>query len=145
MMKRKYYKYRTPNNWETYRTHRNMVVNMRRDCERTETCSKSGGGKDFWKCIKPLISNKNKSKNNDIILKEGENVINNATEVCTLMNEYYVNITQCIGIDNFNDIIDTHSNNESVLYIKENIRTQNVSAPRFVFKQVSNDQVLDKI
>ena len=43
------------------------------------------------------------------------------------------------------DIIDTHSNNESVLYIKENIRTQNVSAPRFVFKQVSNDQVLDKI
>ena len=90
--------------------------------------------------------------NNDIILKEGENVINNATEVCTLMNEYYVNITQCIGIDDyisesdsFNDIIDTHSNNESVLYIKKNIRTQNVSAPRFVFKQVSSDQVLDKI
>ena len=61
MMKRKYYKYRTSNNWETYRTHRNMVVNMRRDCERTflrETCSKLGDGKDFWKCIKPLISNK---------------------------------------------------------------------------------------
>ena len=113
--------------------HQYHQIFVRRDCERTflrETCSKSGGGKDFWKCIKPLISNKNKSKNNDIILKEGENVINNATEVCTLMNEYYVNITQCIGIDDyisesdcFNDIIDTHSNNESVLYIKENIRT----------------------
>ena len=46
MMKRKYYKYRTPNNWETYHTPHSMVVNMCRDCERTflrETCSKSDG------------------------------------------------------------------------------------------------------
>jgi len=48
------------------------------------------------------------------------------------MNEYYVNITKTIGYydstsqgDTFDDIVSTYVNNLSVLYIKDNIATNN--------------------
>ena len=61
---------------------------------------------------------------------ENDNAVNNSTDVSSLMNEYYVNITKTIGYDDsisqddtFDDIVSTHVNNCSVLYIKDDIAT----------------------
>ena len=82
----------------------------------------------IWSGIKPLKSNKNCAKINYIILTENDIVVNNSTDVSNLMNEYYVNITETIGYDDsivrsdiFDDIVSTHVNDRSVLYIKDNI------------------------
>ncbi|KAK2150391.1 hypothetical protein LSH36_407g02019, partial [Paralvinella palmiformis] len=37
---------------------------------------KCNSGKDFWKLIKPLISNKSGNKSNNVIHREGDNIIN---------------------------------------------------------------------
>jgi len=44
--------------WELYRKHRNHVVQLGKKWHAV----KSNGGKDFWKLIKPLISNKSGNK-----------------------------------------------------------------------------------
>jgi len=63
---------------------------------------------------------------------ENYNIVNNSTDFSNLMNEYYVNITKTIGYDDsisqgntFDDIVSTHVNNYSVLYIKDNIAARN--------------------
>ena len=97
----------------------------------------------FWRCIKPLISNKNITKNSDIILTENDNVINKQEDVSNLINDYYVNVTKTIGYEDsicpgntFDDIDSSHTNNNSVLYIKDNIATD---GSKFRFK---NDVLL---
>ena len=143
MFRRKCYKCKSPANWEIYRKHRNNATEQRGQCMKgylRNTCAKSDGGKQFWKCIKPLISNKKCAKSNYIILMENDNAVNNSTDVSSLMNEYYVNITKTIGYDDpisqgdtFDGIVSTHVNNRRVLYIKDNIVT---SKSMFCFKIV---------
>ena len=73
---------------------------------------------DFWPTIKPFLSQKSTVKNDsNIILKEGESLIADQTQVCERINTFYVNIAQTIGID-----CDTPVNEEhpSIIKIKEN-------------------------
>ena len=84
---------------------------------------------------------------NDIILIENDNVLNNSTDVSNLMIEYYVNNIKMIGYDDsifqsdtFDDIVSTHVNNRSVLYIKDNIAASN---SMFCFKIVEPTHVFN--
>ena len=61
----KIYKYRTSANWKLYRKHRNKVLHLRKTCSKNylqHNTGKGNGGKDFWKLIKPLVSNKKHNK-----------------------------------------------------------------------------------
>ena len=150
MFRRKFYKCKSSANWEIYRQHRNNVTEQRRSCMKEyvrNTCAKSNGGKEFWRCIKPLISNKNITKNSDIILTENDNVINKQEDVSNLINDYYVNVTKTIGYEDsiclgntFGDIVSSHTNNNSVLYIKDNIAT---GGSKFRFKNVETAYMFD--
>ena len=151
MFRRKFNRCRNSVNWEIYRNHRNYVVKLRKECTRIylkEKGTMSGNGKEFWKIIKPLISNKNVTNNNDIILMENDEIINTRADVCNTMNEYYVNITKSIGCedsisvnDSFVDIINTHSSHPSVCRIRESISGDS----NFSFTMVNTEHVYKKL
>jgi hypothetical protein len=125
MYRRKFYKYRTSANWEPYRKHRNHVVQLRKTCAKEylrQHTVKGNGDKDFWKSIKPLMSNKSANKSNNVILREGDSIINDPMDVSNILNEYYVNFTRSIGCEDaisdgesFDDIVNKHISNDSIL------------------------------
>ena len=53
-----------------------------------------GNGKDFWKTIKPLMSDKCLAGSENITLLENDNIVNNPTKVGNILNEYYINVTK---------------------------------------------------
>ena len=59
--------------------------------------------KKFWKTIKPFFSDKSHSQNK-IVLTEGERIISDNVEVAETMNEFFVTVTDSLGInENFSD------------------------------------------
>ena len=57
----------------------------------------------FWKTVKPFFSDKSHSQNK-IVLTEGERIISDDVEVAETMNEFFVTVTDSLGINkNFSD------------------------------------------
>ena len=89
--------------------------------------------KKFWKTIKPYFSNK--GLNSSIIFpSEKERFIKDSAAVATTMIDYFVNITQSIGLkqfqlDHLNNLFEDHT---SIIRIKSNLN--NVS-DKFDFKK----------
>ena len=50
--------------------------------------------KQFWKTVKPFLTNKGCLKNNDIILLDGEEMITNDRILAKRFNEHYINIVE---------------------------------------------------
>ena len=78
MLWRKYYKIRSRINWERYRTHRNYVSKLRKESMNSylvDTCNGPTTGREFWNTVKPLISTKNMSSNDNIMLMVNGEVI----------------------------------------------------------------------
>ena len=50
--------------------------------------------KEFWKKIKPALTESNPTKNNNITLKEGEHLISDNDEISKILNDQYVNIVE---------------------------------------------------
>jgi hypothetical protein len=100
MLRNKYYKQRTAYNWEKYKAQRNLVTSIRRRSIReyfqrnTTTIDNN-----FWKTMKPFLSNKRAVGNDDIILREGEELLTNKVEVCNTFNDFYTTIVSSIGFD----------------------------------------------
>ncbi len=61
-------------NWERYRTHRNLVVKFRKRSKSEylrKKCAGSGNSKEFWSAIKPLFSQKVKPGNDTVLIENG--------------------------------------------------------------------------
>ena len=56
--------------------------------------------KKFWKAIKPYFSNKGLDSNK-IFLSEKGRLIKDPTAIAATMNDYFVNITETIGLKQF--------------------------------------------
>ena len=150
-LRRKYYKNRTTENWNKYRNYRNQVTKLRRKSVMQymeKKCKENvQNGKDFWKTIKPVISDKNKMSNN-VILLENNMVVNDPQMVSDIMNEHFVNAASGIGKpdsieanDNMESILAEHGDSESVRRIRRNI----VAGHSFKFSPVNSDYVLKKL
>ena len=68
--------------------------------------------KEFWKTIKSYFSNKGLNCNK-IFLSEKGMLIKDPVAIATTMNDYFVNITQTIGLkqfqfDNANNLFENH-------------------------------------
>ena len=50
--------------------------------------------KQFWKTMKPFLTNKGCLENNDIILLDGEEMITNDRILAKRFNDYYINIVE---------------------------------------------------
>ena len=128
-----------------YTTLRNRVVKLQRKSVQhyfDQKCSTQAGAKNFYKVVKPFISNKSSQNNNGrIILREEENIISEPTNVAEIFNMYYSSLAQYKheydGLDtiDFVEIIDKHSSHSGVELIKNNITSGRV----FDFSVVSVD------
>ena len=99
--------------------------------------------KKFWKTIKPHFSNK-RLNSNKIFLSDKERLIKDPAAVATTMNDYFVNITQTIGLKQFqfdhpSNLSEDHT---SIIRIKSNLG--NVS-DKFDFKRVHEEEVKQEI
>ena len=89
-----------------------------------------------------------KEGNTNIILNEDDGIINNQTDVCNMLNHYFINATVDIGnndvisdSDSLEDITETYEEHESVQYINQQVESQS----RFSFKIINEDIVLEKL
>ena len=87
-----------------------------------ERCST---GNNFWKTVRPFISDKMRTPNSCVTLCDNETVVNDPSQVCDVFNEYFISMTANMGLpdaakyDDLEDIIDNFSDHESIKLIKD--------------------------
>ena len=147
MLRRKNDRVSNKHNWELYRKQRNLCTQLRKQSIRTymlKTCTerKQLNGTVFWDMVKPLISDKGSKSYTNITLLDDSKIINDPSDVCCLLNDYFVNVTKDIGIqdaiiDSDTSILNDYKDHESVMYVKNNL----ASRDDFHFKHVNPDDV----
>ena len=153
-LRNRYNKDQTVENWNKFRKHRNSCVKLfrreKRNYYNNLDISLVTDNKKFWKTVKPFFSDKLQSKNK-IVLIEDETIISNDVEVAETMNEYFVTVTDSLGInENSNyenatagitDPVDKavykFSNHPSILKIKDHYQ----NAGSFHFQKVTPEAV----
>ena len=131
-----------------YTTLRNKVVKLQRKYVQHyfyQKCSTQDGAKNFYKVVKPFISNKSSLNNNGrIILREEENIISEPANVAEIFNMNYSSLAQYNyeydGLDttDFVEIIDKHSSHSSVELIKNNITSGRVVSVDIFHKYINS-------
>ena len=97
-------KHPCPENFERYRVLRNKCVKAKLKSQREYFAERCDGGpknQHFWPTIKPFINSKCHVQEN-IILREKDDIVNDAKSVAKIFNEYFTGIASDIG---FNDPI----------------------------------------
>ena len=112
-LKNIYNKKRSYDNGDKYKKQRNFCVKLL--C-KTKSVSDT---KKFWKTIKPYLRNKGLSSNKTFLTEKGR-CIKDPVAIATTINDYFVNITQTIGLkqfqfDHLNNLFEDHTNIESNL------------------------------
>ena len=123
MLRRKCKTVSSKDSWGKYRKQRNFVTKLHKQSiikYTKDKCISTKNGSDFWKTVKPLISDKHRGTNS-ISLMENETVINDSEQVANILNNYFSNIAENIGNpdhinenETFEEIISLHSSHESV-------------------------------
>ena len=118
MLRNKYFKCRSSQNWEKYRKQRNYVTKLKRQSLRVyffERCHGGPKSKDFWPTIKPFLSKKGSKDDPSIISNEEEKIISDQKDVCHIFNDFFINFAKDIGSNN-DSSFETHP---SILKIHE--------------------------
>ena len=76
----------------------------------------------FWDTIAPFFTDKRNKNANDIVLKDGDNVVSDPAKVTEIFNTYFSNVASTIGFEDeivsVEDALQKHSQHPSVLKIK---------------------------
>ena len=153
---RKFKKCNSSLNWERYRKQRNYVTKLRRNSllQYMKNRCKSGidsdaTNGDFWRIVKPVISDNCKTDTN-VILLENDTIVNDCSSVANILNDYFVHVADDIGqpddiveTDTFESIISEHQEHESVKNICNN--TNSGYQNTFSFHEVSFETVQRKL
>ena len=96
---RKYKRFPNWYNWEMYRLHRNLTTSIRRSSIKQYFDKRCAGknNADFWKTIKPFLTNKGANNSNPICIKSDDVIITDPKIVANKINQFYVNIASNIG------------------------------------------------
>ena len=150
----RYNKYQTVENWKKFRKHRNSCIKVfrreKRNYYNNLDISLVTDNKKFWKTVKPFFSDKLQT-NNKIVLIEDETIISNDVEVAETMNEFFITVTDSLGInensnyesttggitDPVDEAVFKISNHPSILKIKDHCQ----NAGSFHFQKISLDAV----
>ena len=54
-------------------------------------------GKEFWRTVKPFLSNKGHMAGQEIILQENETTVTDQMEVANILNDFYINVATDLG------------------------------------------------
>ena len=106
-IRNKYNEDQTVENWNNFRKQRSSCVKLfrkeKRNYYNSLDISLLTDNKKFWKSVKAIFSDNSQSQNK-IVLTEGERIVSNDVEVAETMNEYFVTVTDSLGInENFSD------------------------------------------
>ena len=96
----RYKKQPTKPNWEIYRQQRNLTTSVRRPAIKqyfVSKCSEGPKNCNFWKTMKPFLTNKGSKDGSSIMIKTYHSIETNPKEVANIMNNFYVNIASNIG------------------------------------------------
>ena len=97
-LRNRYLKNTTEENETSYKKQRNKCVSLRRKSATQHFSKITSKGimtnKQFWKTMKPFLTNKGCLENNDIILLDGEEMITNDRILAKCFNEHYRNIVE---------------------------------------------------
>ena len=136
MLFNKYKKFKTSSNWENNRKQRNAVTKLKKQsirCYFYERCAGGLKSKDFWPTIKPFLSKKGQGGGTSFVLSEGGKVVTDQTEVCSIFNNFFVNVAKDIGTGG-TQYEDNFSDHPSIKNIKENLPE---NLPQFSFRPVN--------
>ena len=152
-LRNKFLKNPNVTNKELYNKQRNYCVNLLRKTKKEYyknldlTLIKDN--KSFWENMKPLFSDKNKTRRK-ITLIEGDKIISNDAEVAQIMNEFFANAvskldikgyvieSSYVGTDFIHNAINIFNNHPSILKIKERIQINN----EFTFSPCNTTDVM---
>ena len=84
MLKRKFTKCNSNMNWDKYRKQRNIVTKLLKKSLQQymhTKCNEAVNGGDFWKTVKPLISNRGINKDDNIFLYNDGEIVNNTNDI----------------------------------------------------------------
>ena len=151
MLKRKFVRCNNKANWNKYKHQRNLVTSLKRQSIKEYfnlRCNKQPNSKEFWKTIGPFMSGSQCSESNISLLEQGK-LITKPEEVCSVFNDYFINIAHDLKeSDEVNDksvssIVKFYQNHPSVV----NINAQNdiENSRTFKFHKVTPDAVKKSI
>ena len=149
MLRRKAYKFNSDMAWKLVKVQRNKVTRLKRvsmrkyfevRCSGSESLSNSS---EFWKTIRPFISDKG-ATNSDVILLENGKIENDKLSICNIFNDHFINITDnlkepseaSLGYS-LADILKFYENHESIT----RIRTRNLDTEVFEFNEVTEKEL----
>ena len=118
ILKNKYDKNRTAENWDAFHRQRNLYVKLSRkakgDLYNQTDISAVTDNKKFWKPVKHFISDKSSSKSRKTLAEEG-NVVSNESDVAETFTNLFVTITDSLGIiENENIILASDDISDSI-------------------------------
>ena len=113
--------------------------------------------KSFWKFMKPFLTNKGFTGNNDITLIHQNKIISDEKQLTKLFNSYYINIVEKssgtktfetnfenTSVQSIRGIANSYKNHPSIIKIKQIVNISNVSdSERFSFKTVNESEIKD--
>ena len=110
----KFNKNRSAKNWNSYKKARNFCLKLLRQTHEKYfnnlNVKKVSDNKTLWKSVKLFLSNKGLNSNN-ILLVEGNEIVNDDGKIATIMNRYFNKISHREELLN---ILDTFKNHMSV-------------------------------
>ena len=118
-----------------------------------QKCNTHFGCKDFYKTVKPFLSDKaNGCHGSNIILREGDVINTDPAHVADIFNTYYASIAEyeyeSDSIDNlaFSEMIEKHQTHESIVVIRSKISFAcefnfNITSPEYIDKLQNNKAV----
>ena len=127
-LKNKFNKNSTAKNWSSYKKQRIFCLKLLRQTKEKHfnniNVKKVSDNKTFWKPVKPF-SNKGLNSNN-ILLMDGDEIVNDDGKIATIMNRYFTNITKHMNLkankishrEELVNILDTFKNHMGVQRIK---------------------------
>ena len=146
MLKRKFTKCNSNMNWDKYRKQRNIVTKLLKKSLQQymhKKCNEAVNGGDFWKTVKPLISNRGINKDDNIFLSYDGEIVNNTNDICRIFNNYFTHIANSIGVDDTiyqydtcESCISDHDNHRSICQIRNLMNLAHTGETQFSFENV---------
>ena len=110
---------------------RNKVVKLKKISIQIyfdRKCNAKSGGKDFYKTVRPFLSDKAQSSSgSNVILQEEDVLVTDPEHVAEVFNTYYASIAEYEsmpdGLDNltFDSAVNKHQNHESIYLIRDQV------------------------
>ena len=99
MLRNRYMKNKSASNWEAFKAQRNLTTNIRRKSIKQyfrERCNDGPKSDNFYKTIKPFLSNKYRS-DSSLMIQDNQNILTDPKEVADTMNNFFTDIAKDIG------------------------------------------------